>query len=109
MQRCSSTRFERKLDALFWMLVSLLPLVVYIVNVYNGGTIDFFTFVNENFTFAFISQIFEDVFLTAFESVFPLTSLLSYWVSVELIHCLFDVVVFLPRFARKAVGKVVEL
>lgn len=104
----NATRFERKLDAFFWFVVSMLPIILYIVNLYNGGSNDFFAFINDNFTFSFVKTVFDDVFDVAFSSVSPVTGLLSYFVSVEILHIMFDVLVFLPRFAKKMIGRVVE-
>lgn len=96
------TRFEKKADVIFWLLVTFLPIILYIVNAFSGISNDFFAFVGENFTFDFVANVFNDLFMTAFNSTSPVVNLLSYFVSVEILHILYDVIVFLPRFARKA-------
>ena len=104
----SKNRFARKLDGIFWFIILLLPVFSYFVCYYRGtGAPDFFAYC-EPFRFDFIANIFESVFTKAEFGSLPVVSYLSYCVGVEIAHCLFDVIVFIPRLAHKWIGKAVQ-
>lgn len=105
----SKTRFSRKCDKIFWLLVSLLPLIIYFIAFFNrtDAAADFTQFMSA-YRFDFIADIFESVFTTAGFGQLYCIDYLSYVVGVEIIHCLFDVIVFIPRLAHKWIGKAVQ-
>lgn len=93
-----------KIDRLLWAFMWLLPFLCFFVSYFHLGTeISFLQFVNDNFAFPFIKDIFDNVLQAAFGSSFALTGFMSYLVAVEIVHCLFDVVVFIPRIAHSFV------
>lgn len=101
-----SERIGVKLDAIFWWLIWLLPLIGVIVALAFGGDntfSEFSTFI-EGFSFPFVRNVISDVETTV-SITFPavLTAYASYLVSVEIVHVLVDVLVFIPRFAHKLV------
>ena len=104
----SNGRFARKCDKFFWFIVLLLPVFAYFVTAYRmTGAPDFLTFC-EAYRFEFIANIFESVFTKAEFGSLPVVNYLSYCVGVEIAHCLFDVVVFIPRFCHKIIAKAVQ-
>ena len=104
----SKNRFSRKLDKVFWFILLLLPIIVYFVMYFSTGTtLNFITYVH-NFRFPFIADIFESVFTSANFGGIVIVNYLSYCVGVEIAHCLFDVVVFIPRLAHKFISKAVQ-
>ena len=105
----SKTRFARKCDKIFWMIVSLLPIIIYFISYFYkaSAAADFTSFMTV-YRFDFIADIFESVFTTAGFGQLYCVDYLSYVVGVEIAHCLFDVVVFIPRLAHKWIGKAVQ-
>ena len=101
----SKNRLLRKLDAIFWFVMMCLPIIAYFFtyfqNPHSSG--DFLTYV-EAWRFPFIADIFESVFSTSGFGTFAIVDLISYVVGVEIIHVLFDVIVFIPRLCHKFIN-----
>lgn len=109
MDKKRKTRFQAKLDYLFWFLIMLLPIFIYLFQCWgNTPTIGFFDFLSDFSPFPFITDILNNVTQTAFNSTFALNGYIGYCVAVEIIHVLFDVIVFIPRFAHKLIAKAVQ-
>lgn len=104
----SKNRFARKCDKVFWFIVLLLPIFAFFVTGYNKATVPVFLDYMAIFRFDFIANIFESVFTKANFGALPIVDYLSYCVGVEIAHCLFDVVVFIPRFCHKIIAKAVQ-
>lgn len=99
------SRFGKKIDYIFWFIISITPLIVYFVSSWNNpNTIDFSSFI-ANYRFTFIANIFNSIFTDTF--IFPtaLVDFISYFCSVEIIHVFVDFVVFIPRFAHNLTDK----
>lgn len=105
----SKNRFSRKIDKIFWFIVALLPIIIYFVTAYrNPSAPDFFTFCI-SWRFDYVSRIFESVFATSFGGAeIGILMYLSYVVCVEIAHCMFDILVFIPRLAHKFISKAVQ-
>lgn len=109
MTKTSKRRFAYKLDMIFWFIVMMLPLITYfIVSYRQGNAVEFLTYVSNFSPFPFIADIFDSVLTTAFGHSFQIVPLIAYFVGVEIIHVLFDVVVFIPRLAHKWVSIAVQ-
>ena len=94
------------LDTILWGILCIAPLLGYVVAFWRIGSAPaLFTYIDDNFSFTFIKQILDNVWQIAFESNLVLSGYFSYLVAVEVAYCLFDVVVFIPRFAHAFVGK----
>lgn len=104
----SKNRFARKCDKVFWFIVLLLPLFTYFVIAYRQPDAPDFLAYSTIYRFPFIADIFDSVFTTSNFICFPIINYLSYCVGVEIAHCFFDVVVFIPRLAHKWIGKAVQ-
>lgn len=94
-------RFEKKLDHLFWFVVSVLPLLIFLFTTWNNPTsANFADFIAE-FRFDFVADIFTQIFTDVL--VFPaaLIDFLSYFIAVCYIHIIVDVVVLIPRLFHK--------
>lgn len=104
----SKNRFARKCDKVFWFIVLLLPLFAYFVTAYDRSIQPTFLEYMAIYRFGFVADIFESVFIKANFGTLPIVDYLSYCVGVEIAHCLFDVVVFIPRLAHKWISKAVQ-
>ena len=95
-----------KIDHFLWAFIWMLPVVAFVVSYYQiGNAPQLLTFVDEQFAFPFIKDIINNVWNTAFSSDLPLAGYISYLICVEVIHCLFDAVVFIPRIAHAFIDK----
>lgn len=100
---------KEKIDQFLWAFMWLLPFLAYFVAWFRiGSAPDLLTYINSTYSFAFVEDIFNNVWQTAFNSTCPLAGYISYLVSVEIVHVLFDIVVFIPRFAHNVVGRCFE-
>ena len=99
-------KLNNKLDAIFWWLIWLLPLIGAFVCLWCGNDnsiADFTTFI-QGFSFTFILDIISSMeSMLSFSLPAILTAYASYIVSVEIVHVFVDVMVFIPRFAHKLV------
>ena len=95
-------RTEKRVKAFFWGCVFALPLIIACLSVFRTGEYaDFSTIVN-GFTFDFINQALSGLEnATQFTFNACLKSIVSYFVSVEILQIFYEVVVFIPQFARK--------
>lgn len=104
----SKRRFAYKCDKVFWLIVALLPVIAFfVVNFRSASSQDFLVYM-EAWQFDFIYNAFESAFTTANFGALACFSYLSYVAGVEIAHCLFDIVVFIPRLAHKFIGKAVQ-
>lgn len=124
------SRLSSKLDLWFWWIISLYPLLVYIcMNVYtinvtapSGDTFGRFqpqyfslgqvltssfgiSYYSSNFFVSVLSEIFGSA------GIFPLfasnSSMLlyfAYFCTIQVIHTLVDVIIFIPRLSHKWIG-----
>lgn len=87
----------------------MLPIFGYLIAFWRQGSAPaIFTYINENFSFAFVRDIFNQIWQQAFGCELVLSGFLSYLVAVEIAHVLFDVVVFIPRFAHAITEKAIN-
>lgn len=124
-KKISNTRFSRKLDKIFWLIISLLPVLSWLIYLY--GYVHFFTdpgvgivyfsnWLQSNFLIANLgSNPFYSVLSQIFGSggLFPLLdvnvlSLFVWFLTIEVIHVCFDVMAFIPRLAHKWISKAVQ-
>lgn len=99
-------KLKEKIDHFLWAFMWLLPFLAFLVSWWRiGSAPPILQFIDEQFAFSFISDIFNDVWQAAFSTSLPIAGYLSYLVCVEIAHCLFDVVVFIPRFAHSLVER----
>lgn len=109
MSSTTKKRTAYKLDKIFWFIVSLLPVLVYLfINKENPSAENFFVFLEGFSPFPFISDIFDSVTQSAFNTTFAINDYLAYVIGVEIFHVMFDVVVFIPRLAHKWIEKAVQ-
>lgn len=106
-----TSRFARHIDKVFWLVIMLLPVIVYLIS---------YSCMEESYTelfsgfnacvpsFPFIQNILDSVCEKAFGSAFEINAYLSYCVGVEILHILYDIIVFIPRLAHKWVGNMTE-
>lgn len=104
----SKRRFGYKCDKIFWLVVLLLPLITYFIANYHAQAPAAFSSYMENWRFDFVYNVFESAFTTADFGTLACFGYLSYCVGVEIAHCLFDIIVFIPRFAHKYISKAVQ-
>lgn len=121
-KKVSNTRFASKLDKIFWFFISLAPLILYALYLVShfkqAEYFSFYVFIS-NYLGLFLSSssVFSSVFskIVGPSGIFPLFSAQSGWLvffsylaTVEIVHALFDVVVFIPRLAHKWISKAVQ-
>lgn len=122
MRRQSESRFGRKLDKIFWFFISFAPLIFYalylISHFEQSEYFSFYVFLSNYLGLFFssnntLSSIFSSILGPS--GIFPVFSaqsgwlvLFSYLATVEVVHALFDVVVFIPRLAHKWISKAVQ-
>ena len=121
----TTSRFAFKLDKIFWFVISLLPLFSWLVYLfsfsgYTASPLTFYAWLDQNFVF--MGQISNSVIYSTFYQIFSITSVSSlfpvlstsflafftYLVTVEIVHVIYDVIVFIPRLAHKWISKAVQ-
>lgn len=121
----TSSRFAFKLDKFFWFVISLFPLFSWLIYLfsfssYTTSPLTFFAWLDQYF--GFIGQITNSVIystlyqifsITSVDSLFPVlsTSLMAfftYLITVEIVHVVYDIIVFIPRLAHKWISKAVQ-
>ena len=125
MKTASNTRFSYKLDKIFWFVISFFPLFSWLIYLfsfsdYNASPLTFFAWLEQNFGFlgnishsVIYSTLFQIFSITSVDSLFPVlsTSLMAfftYLITVEIVHVIYDVIVFIPRLAHKWISKAVQ-
>lgn len=121
----TTSRFAFKLDKIFWFVVSFFPLfswLIYLLSFssYTASPLTFFAWLDQNFGFmgqvqksVIYSTLYQIFSITSVDSLFPVlsTSLIAfftYLVTVEIVHVVYDVIVFIPRLAHKWISKAVQ-
>lgn len=121
-KKASNTRFAYKLDKIFWFFISFAPLIFYALYLVASPNLSeyysFYVFISNYLGLFFSSNsAFSSVFSSIFgpSGIFPVFSaqsgwlvLFSYLATVEVVHALFDVIVFIPRLAHKWISKAVQ-
>lgn len=125
MKKNGNTRFSYKLDKIFWFVVSFFPLFSWLVYLfsfsgYTTSPLTFYAWLEQNF--AFMGQISNSVIYSTFYRIFSITSVdslfpalstslmafFTYLVTVEIVHALYDVIIFIPRLAHEWISKAVR-
>ena len=110
MKTKKSNRFSSCLNVLFWFIIMILPILAWLFNAIGGitQTESFIEYINGFGSWTFIKNLIDNVFSTLFDGNLALSGYISYVVSVEIIHVIFDVIVFVPRLCHKWVEVFVE-
>ena len=96
----------KNLDRLLWALIWIVPFIGYIVTYWRTGeAIPIFTYIDTNFAFEFVKDITDNIWQQAFNCSLVISGYMSFLVAVEIAHCLFDAVVFIPRFAQRIIER----
>ena len=125
MKKTGNTRFSYKLDKIFWFVLSFFPLFSWLIYLfsfsgYTNSPLTFYAWLEQNF--AFMGQISQSPIYSTFYQIFSITSVSSlfptlstsllaffaYLVTVEIVHVIYDVIVFIPRLAHKWISKAVQ-
>lgn len=118
----NNTRFSYKLDKIFWFFISFAPLIFYalylVAHFKQSEYFSFYVFLSNYLGLFFSSDnVLSSIFLSILgpSGIFPVFSnqsgwlvLFSYLATVEVIHTLFDIIVFIPRLAHKWISKAVQ-
>ena len=103
-------------DHLFWLIIALLPLVVYLVQQFSyeltsaSETLPTFLEFMQSFGISTDSVVYTAmVDLFGYEGILPFFTadnntvllFLSYFVTVEIVHLAVDVLLFIPRLSHK--------
>lgn len=97
---------KKKIDLVLWAVIWFLPVLCYLVIFARGGSdaIPFLEYIN-GFAFPFVEYAINGAWSLAFGSNLALAGYISYLVSVEIAHCFFDALVFIPRFAHGLINR----
>lgn len=125
MRKNGNTRFSYKLDKIFWFVISFFPLFSWLIYLfsfssYTAAPLTFYAWLEQNF--AFMGQISNSVIYSTFYRLFSITSVdslfpalstslmafFTYLVTVEIVHIVYDVMLFIPRLAHKWISKAVQ-
>lgn len=121
----TSSRFAFKLDKFFWFVISLFPLFSWLIYLfsfssYTTSPLTFFAWLDQYFGFigqipnsVIYSTLYQIFSITSVDSLFPVlsTSLMAfftYLITVEIVHVVYDIIVFIPRLAHKWISKAVQ-
>jgi hypothetical protein len=97
---------KQKIDLWLWALIWILPVLGYVVSFWRtGNAVPIFEYINANFSFEMIRDVLDQIWLKAFGSQLVLSGYISYLIVVEVVHCVFDAIVFIPRFAHTLIDK----
>lgn len=121
----SSSRFAFKLDKFFWFVISFFPLFSWLIYLfsfssYTASPLTFYAWLDQYF--GFMGHIHESVIYSTFYQIFSITSadslfpvlptslmaFFTYLVTVEIVHVVYDVIVFIPRLAHKWISRAVQ-
>lgn len=121
----TTSRFAFKLDKIFWFIISFFPLFSWLIYLfsfssYTASPLTFYAWLEQNFGFlgqiqnsAIYSTLYQIFSITSVASLFPvlspsLISFFTYLITVEIVHVIYDVIVFIPRLAHKWISKAVQ-
>lgn len=121
----TTSRFAFKLDKFFWFILSLFPLFSWLIYLFSFSSnttspLTFFAWLDQYFGFmgqitksVIYSTLYQIFSITTVDSLFPVlsTSLLAfftYLITIEIVHVVYDVIVFIPRLAHKWISKAVQ-
>lgn len=124
-RKTSNTRYSYKLDKIFWFIISFFPLFSWLLYLfsfssYTNSPLTFYAWLEQNFAFMgqvskspIYSTLYQIFSITSVSSLFPVlsTSLMAfftYLITVEIVHVVYDVIVFIPRLAHKWISKAVQ-
>lgn len=125
MKKTGSTRFSYKLDKIFWFVISFFPLFSWLIYLFSFSDyakppLAFYAWLEQNFGFmgnitkSVIYSTFYRIFsIASVDSLFPVLSsslmaFFTYLVTVEIVHVLYDIIVFIPRLAHEWISKAVQ-
>lgn len=124
LSKTTKNRFGYKLDKLFWWIVILFPIFAYLLFLITASLnqvtseITFAVFLNERLgifqsmnstiSIPFYRIFGPDGIIPMFSNNSGLIQLFAYFVSVEVVHVFFDIIVFIPRLAHKWISKAVQ-
>lgn len=113
----SKHALKNRFNVVFWWVIKLFPLMCYALQFFiRVGTLEtsLFSFMSSNLEFAVTSNVVYTAFCDIFAEggIFPLFSAqsgilayFSYFVFVEFVHIVVDVLVFIPVVCRKLISK----
>lgn len=124
-KKTGNTRFFYKLDKIFWFIISLFPLFSWLIYLfsfsgYAASPLTFYVWLEQNFAFmgqvshsAIYSTLYQIFSITSIASLFPalstsLMAFFTYLITVEIVHVIYDVIIFIPRLAHKWISKAVQ-
>ena len=97
---------KQKIDLWLWALIWILPVLGYVVTYWRiGNAVPIFEYIDTSFAFDFIKDMLNEIWQKAFDCKLVLAGYISYLIVVEVIHCIFDAIVFIPRFAHTVIDR----
>lgn len=121
----TTSRFAFKLDKFFWFVISFFPLFSWLIYLFSSSScttspLTFYAWLDQYF--GFMGQIQKSVIYSTFYQIFSITSVTSlfpalstslmafftYLVTIEIVHVVYDIIIFIPRLAHKWISKAVQ-
>lgn len=121
----TTSRFAFKLDKIFWFIIALFPLFSWLIYLfsfssYTTSPLTFYAWIEQYFGFmgqvhksAIYSTLYQIFSITSVDSLFPALStsfiaFFTYLITIEIVHVVCDVIIFIPRLAHKWISKAVQ-
>lgn len=121
----TTSRFAFKLDKFFWFVISFFPLFSWLIYLFSASSyttspLTFYAWLDQYFGFmgqiqksAIYSTLYQIFSITSVNSLFPalstaLMAFFTYLVTIEIVHVVYDVIIFIPRLAHKWISKAVQ-
>lgn len=102
------TKMKHKIDQFLWAFMWMLPFLAFFVSWFRIGEAPaLLSFIDDQFSFPYIRDLINTIWNTAFGAPLQLAGLMSYLICVEVVHCIFDALVFVPRMAHTFIDKFV--
>lgn len=106
MKSKKSISLKTAIDYILWAIIWLLPFISFVVSFWRQeGAVPIFEYIDANFAFSYVKDILDRIWDAAFGSSPVISGYISYLVMVEVVHVMFDAVVFIPRFAHDLIER----
>lgn len=101
-------------DTIFWYLVYMLPVIVYLLNIFPNGAVSFDTLLSSTgfniVTSNIVTTTFNSIFATGgimplFALNSPMIIIISWFIFAVILHLMADFILFIPRLAHKWMNK----
>lgn len=101
---------KHNLNKIFWQIIYMLPLITYsiaLINNSNAELMQGYGILTNNIIFETIINIFgSNGYLQLFANDSKIILFITYFIAMEIIHIITDILIFLPRVAQSFCDKI---